>query len=199
METIKIGKQEWMVNNLDVDQYRNGDSITRIESNIQWFKLNIGAWCYYENNYEYGKIYGRMYNWYAVNDPRGLAPEGWHVPSDEDWKICEKYLGISQSDVDKDGWRGEPIVGAKFKESSRNLWVISSNIANNASGFSALPGGQRYFKGDFGMLGTRADFWSSTEYNNQEAWIRELVRLDSGIARYNYDKRYGFSVRCLRD
>ena len=92
-KTIKIGKQKWMAENLNVSSYRNGDPIPQVQDKDEWAKLTTGAWCYYENDVENGKIYGKLYNWYAVNEPRGLAPEGWHISNDDEWGILIDRLG----------------------------------------------------------------------------------------------------------
>ncbi len=100
-KTVKIGDQVWMAENLGVSRYRNGDPIPEVQDPEKWKSLKTGAWCYYKNDEEYGEIYGKLYNWHAVNDPRGLAPEGWHVPSDKEWMKLERYLGMSKEETEK--------------------------------------------------------------------------------------------------
>ena len=124
-DTIKIGNQIWMNKNLNVDHYRNGDTIPEITNGVEWPNLTTGAWCYYHNSDSLGNIYGKLYNWYAVNDPRGLAPQGWHVATDSDWIVLVNYLG------------GPDIAGGKLKEEGTRHWLIPNSGANNQSGFSA--------------------------------------------------------------
>ncbi len=127
--TVTIGTQVWMTRNLDVDHYRNGDPIPEVKSASLWKSLTTGAWCYFKNDKDSGVTYGKLYNWYAVNDPRGLAPVGWHIPSDAEWSTLSAYLG------------GDSIAGGKLKESGTSHWNIPNTGATNVSGFSALPGG----------------------------------------------------------
>jgi len=183
-KTVKIGEQEWMAENLNVEHYRNGDVIPEVKDSAEWSKLTTGAWCYYENDTNNGKVYGKMYNWYAVNDPRGLAPEGWHVPTDEEWTQLTDYLG------------GDGVSGKKMKSTSG--WYGNVD-GTNETGFSAFPGGIRAYYGDFGSVGKNGDFWSASEYSDTLAWTRNLFYSDSRVYRgYGY-KGNGLSIRCLRD
>ena len=188
MEVVKIGKQEWMAKNLDVDHFRNGDPIPQVQDSDQWKNLTTAAWCYYKNDPGNGTKYGKLYNWYAVNDPRGLAPEGWHVPTDEEWKILSNYLG------------GEKAAGGKMKEKGTAHWHGPNTGATNESGFSALPGGYRLGdNGIFGLVSDGATFWSSSTYHPATAII---CGLDSHYSEFWFDtgyKHYGYSVRCIRD
>jgi len=117
-----------MCKNLDVDHYRNGDPIPEVQDSAQWVNLKTGAWCYYNNSDSLGKIYGKFYNWYAVNDPRRLAPIGYHVPSDAEWTVLSTFLG---------GNKGS---GGKMKETDTTHWSSPNKGATNSSGFTALPG-----------------------------------------------------------
>lgn len=183
-KTVKIGKQEWMAENLNVSHYRNGDEIPQVQDKEEWDKLTTGAWCYYENSSENGTTYGKIYNWYAVNDPRGLAPEGWHVPSDEEWTQLTDFLGGAEN------------AGTKMK--STTGW--DENFAgNNSSGFNALPGGYRTHDGYFSNKGRNALFWSSTEFNSQRVWFRNVIGSIPDVYRPNYDKEFGLYVRCIKD
>ena len=192
-ETVTIGTQIWMVKNLDVDHFRNGDPIPEVKDSAEWAALTTGAWCYYNHDPALGAIYGKLYNWYAVNDPRGLAPVGWHVPSDNEWTQLTDRLG------------GENVAGGKLKtigtkESSNGLWKIPNTGATNESGFSALPGGCRNGNdGSFYDVGGNGSWWSATEYNATTAWCRVLFYEGAYVNRYNVDKGYWFSVRCVRD
>lgn len=193
--TITIGSQCWMAENLKVTHYQNGDPILRVNSPSEWGNLATGASCSYDTSETQVSTYGRLYNWYAVNDGRGIAPPGWRVPTDDDWKQLEMYLGMSQADADKDDeYRGS--IGDKLKAASG--WNGGGN-GTNESGFTALPAGYRYTDGTFLRLGDYAYFWCATEYDNDYAWDRYLDRFVSGVGRYNDPKRCGFSVRLIKE
>lgn len=182
--TVKIGDQWWMAENLKVTHYRNGDTIPNVTVDRQWTGLNSGAYCYFDNNPSYGSTYGYLYNWFAVDDPRSLVPEGWQVPSDEECKQLEIHLGMSQSEVDETGWRvtGE---SGKLNESGPTYWDLPNTGATNESGFSALPGGYRYdFRDGFASLGICTDFWSSTEYDSENSLGAWTIGL--GLPSVNY-------------
>ena len=194
-ESVRIGNQEWMTRNLDVDRFRNGDLIPHIKSDEEWEEAGENdqpAWCYYDNDPENGKKYGKLYNWYAVNDPRGLAPEGYHVSTDEEWTILEEFLG------------GKDIAGHKMK--SDNGWAewededgeFQNGNGDNSSGFNVLPGG-RYYDGIFHCIREIAFFWSATEFDFSYAWGRFLNDFSGNVSRFYSNKPYGFSVRCLKD
>ena len=198
-QTVKIGNQWWMAENLKVTHYRNGDAIPNITDNTEWKNLTSGAYCNYDNDDSYISTYGSLYNWYAVNDRRNIAPEGWHVPTDDEWKQLEMYLGMSQSQADGAGWRGTD-EGGKMKETGTVHWNSPNTGAANENGFSALPAGYRSYYGNFDNVGSLAYFWSATESSSYSAWYRNLFYGNSGISRYYFGyKRYGFSVRCVRD
>ncbi|MFC1725510.1 FISUMP domain-containing protein [candidate division KSB1 bacterium] len=198
-QTIKIGNQEWMVENLKVTRYRNGETIPNVTDNTEWGSLSTGAYSTYDNNASNADTYGNLYNWYAVNDGRNIAPEGWHVPTDEEWKELEMYLGISQSEANGTEWRGTN-EGSKLKEAGTAHWKSPNEGATNESGFSALPGGYR--DSDYGFynkMGEHAHFWSSNEGSSSiYAWARILSYGYSGVYRYSTNKCYGFSVRCIK-
>ncbi|MFZ5981573.1 MAG: fibrobacter succinogenes major paralogous domain-containing protein, partial [Candidatus Zixiibacteriota bacterium] len=144
--------------------------------------------------------YGRLYNWFAVDDSRGLAPEGWHVPSDDEWKQLERYLGMDSTEADNQGWRGTD-EGGKLKETGEAHWNSPNEGATNETGFTALPGGYLYpyLSAFFESIGKSAYFWSSTEDPTNEGWYRILDYAVSQIARYSYNKVHGYSVRCVKD
>ena len=144
----------------------------------------IKAWCYYENNTANGSSYGKLYNWYAVTDPRGLAPKGYHIPSDAEWKILTDYLG------------GESVAGTKMKSSSG--WKNNGN-GTNTLGFAGLPGGYRNNNEDFNYIGAYGNWWSSSEDDTYYAWFRNLYNFNGNVNRNNSDKQNGFSVRCIKD
>ena len=198
-QTVIIGTQEWMAENLKVTHYCNGDSIPNVTFNGAWQALTTGAYCEYNNNVNNVATYGRLYNWYAVDDSRNIAPVGWHVPTDAEWKQLEMYLGMSQAEADNDGWRGT-IEGGKLKEAGTTHWFTPNTGATNESGFSSLPGGFRNNDGGFGGMGARADFWSTTtEASIINAWGRHLSYFFSEAYRDIWNKGYGRAVRCVND
>jgi uncharacterized protein (TIGR02145 family) len=183
--TINIGNQVWMAENLSVSRYLNGDVIPQVQNKDEWSRLTTGAWCYYDNNPNNEKVYGKLYNWYAVNDPRGLAPKGWHVPTDEEWTELIEFLG------------GETIAGGKMK--LNKMWEIPNVNATNQSGLSTIPAGIINNNGIFFYLGKYTSFWSSTEKSNIEAWSRGLDYRDADVD-IGYDfKTNGLSVRCVKN
>ena len=191
---VTICDQDWMLKNLDVATYRNGDAIPEVTDPTAWIALTTGAWCYFDNNSANGPIYGRLYNWYAVNDPRGLAPTGWHVPSHDEWVTLRDCLG------------GQPIAGGKLKstgtiEDGTGLWYAPNTAATNSSGFTALPGGHRVMDGSFYGTGLQCIFWTSTGHSEVPiAWYRFLGNEGASIAeKGSGDMIQGFSVRCIRD
>lgn len=173
MNTIKIGSQEWASEDLRVTKFRNGEDIPLVTDNEEWAKLDTAAHCITpKGNY--------LYNWYAVNDPRGLAPEGFHVPSDEQWTQLTEFLG------------GEEVAGVAMKSEEWN--------GTNSSGFSALPSGFRFYS--FGYFGNEGDYgywWSSSAYGSTNAWFRYLYSGNGSVFRSSYYLRGGFSVRCLKN
>lgn len=185
---IQIGNQIWMCKNLDVDHYRNGDSIPEVRDSAEWVNLTTGAWSYYKNDISMGKIYGKLYNGYVLNDPRGLAPEGWHIPSDSEWTILINYLG------------GEDICGGKMKEIGFNNWNLFNKGATNESGFTALPGGFRNYGGVFINIKKEGYWWSSTQgHDSTELWIKILYTNNTGIFKNSSRRAGGLSVRCIKD
>ena len=189
LPTIQIGTQKWMSKNLDVAFYRNGDPIPQVIAPTAWAGLTTGAWCYYNNDPIQGNKYGKLYNWYAVNDPRGLAPQGWHIPSDAEWTTLAITLG------------GSSVAGGKMKEPGTLNWTTPNTEADNSSGWAGLPGGFRSLSGPFSFVAYGGDWWSATENSNSPtlAWYRFLGSSYGNVYRNSYSKHYGFSVRCLRD
>jgi len=186
-KTVKIGQQVWMAENLNTDRFRNGDLIPEAKTIEEWEVAGNNkqpAWCYYENAPANGAKYGKLYNWYAVSDSRGLAPVGYHIPSDGEWTILTDYLG------------GEEIAGSKMK--SKQGWAKDGN-GTNSSGFSGLPGCYRGFDGAFSYVGYNGSWWSPTEGSAGSAWGRVLGYEDGDVDRLYTGKAEGFSVRCLRD
>lgn len=184
---VRIGSQIWMTTNLNVDRFRNGDPIPQARTAEEWKRAGetgSPAWCYYNNDPTNGAKYGKLYNWYAVNDPRGLAPVGYHIPSDEEWTVLTDFLG------------GSKVAGGKMKSTSG--WANNGN-GNNSSGFSGLPGGIRAGSGVFNMIGEGGGWWRTTELNAAYAWSRTLNYNEVYVFRNVSGKDAGHSVRCLRD
>ena len=187
-----------MAENLKATHYRNGEPIPNVADPDIWAGLATGAYCNYYNNEDYVAIYGRLYNWYAVVDSQNIAPIGWHLPTDEEWKQLELCLGMSQDEVDSTGRRGTD-EGGKLKEAGTEHWRNPNTGATNESGFTALPGGFRSRDGDYYSIWYKAIFWSSTEYSYFTAWGRQLEHNFSTVVRSGYDLEHGFSIRCVRD
>ncbi len=201
-ETIQIGDQVWMAENLKVTHYRDGTAIPNLTDAGGWTNTSSGAYCIYNNNASNEvDSYGALYNWYAVNDSRNIAPSGWHVPSDDEWKELEMALGMSQSEADATGYRGTN-EGSKLAGNAA-LWasgVLKNDSEFGSSGFTALPGGYRYYSyGNYLNIGDYGYFWSATETNSFTAWYRLLNYYSSDVYRLSSYKRFGFAVRLLRD
>ena len=228
IKTVTIGKQVWMLENLNVSTFKNGVAIPEVQDKNAWETAGENqqpAWGYYDNDPKNGAKYGKLYNWYAVIDNNGLCPLGWHVPSDAEWDTLVTYLG------------GEDVAGDKMKSKSGwNKWDEENNITcpvcdswndeyrskkschrckdtrsigttvvyhsgdgNNMSGFTGLPGGNCSSSTYYSNIGDIGGWWSSTEDSTDYAWGRYLYLGGVGAARDDVDKTYGFSVRCLRD
>lgn len=197
--TVTIGNQIWMVENLNVTHFRNGDSIPNITDPTEWSKLAIGVYCDYDNTSRNSSIYGRLYNWYAVNDVRNIAPIGWHVATDSEWTKLEKYV---MANTGTSGSAVKVLASNINWEESKTPGSIGCDLnKNNSSGFTALPGGIRYADGTFDEIGRAGNWWCSTEFDVNYAQGRGL--LYSSISIYwtytGYYKPNGFSVRCLKD
>jgi len=194
-ESVRIGNQEWMTRNLDVDRFRNGDLIPHSESDEEWEEAGRNcqpAWCYYDNDSENGKEYGKLYNWFAVNDPRGLAPEGWHVPTVEEWAILEKFLGENFAGTEMKSYDG-------WEAFENDYGEIQDGNGCNSSKFNALPGGCCSNGGSFFRVNVHAFFWSSTELFNTFAHYRQLRYNSDYLNSSNESKSFGSSVRCIKN
>ena len=199
--TIQIGGQEWMAQNLRTTTYANGDPIQNVTNDTQWGGLTTGAWAHYENNGSYENPYGKLYNWYAVADPRNVCPTNWHVPTDAEWNTLVNYLDPNN------GNNGEysGTAGGMMKSTGTQYWQdtfgFNNESATNESGFSGLPGGGRYndLGGYFGNLSNYLVLWSASESGAENAWGRYLSASLAGIDRDANNKRDGLCVRCVRD
>jgi uncharacterized protein (TIGR02145 family) len=184
---VKINSQVWMSENLNASVYRNGDPIRYARTPEDWLDAAArfeGAWCYYDNDPKNGEVYGKLYNWHAVNDKRGLAPEGYHIPSDAEWSVLVEYLG------------GEQIAGFKMK--STTGWGNNGNV-DNSSGFNGMPGGTCEYDGKFYYCSEKGFFWSTREGGTGLALGRYLHNNYGWVHGFVSEKGGGFSVRCLRD
>ena len=186
-QTVTICNQTWTKTNLNVTKYRNGDVIPQVQDATQWASLTTGAWCYYNNDPANGSIYGKLYNWHAVKDPRGLAPVGYHIPTDGEWTSLTTCLG------------GESVAGGKMKEAGTTHWTSPNTGATNESGFTGLPGGYRNDIGTFYSIISFGYWWSSSERDATDAYDHNLDYSEVVADRDNDDKREGYSVRCLKD
>ena len=190
---VQIGSQIWMVENLDVVKYRNGDTIPQVTDPAAWAGLTTGAWCWYANSSSNGLVYGKLYNWYAVKDLRGLAPTGYHVPSAAEWTSLYDYLG------------GYAIAGGKMKSkgdltTGDGLWTNPNTGATNESGFTGLPGGYLNSSGGvFSLIGNNGNWWSSSEATTINATYFSLNY--NNVNGYTSDstKKHGYSVRLIKD
>ncbi len=197
--TVIIGDQEWMAENLRTTQYNNGASIDLVTDNGTWQSMNTGAYCYHDNDNQYAETYGALYNWHAVNTG-DLCPDGWHVPTDEEWKTLEKTLGMSEASANNYGYRGTN-EGSKLAGNA-DLWTnggLKYNSEFGASGVDLVPGGYRNTNGYFYLFGGYAIMWTATESSSTFATYRLLYYNYSSINRNNYYKKAGFSVRCVKD
>lgn len=196
-QTVKIGEQWWMAENLKTTHYRNGDPIPHETDPYEWPYLIEGAYCEYDNNDGIVTVYGRLYNWFAVADSRSIAPEGWHVPTDTEWKQLEIYLGMSQTEADTVDFRGSD-EGGKLKDAGTAHWYAPNTGATNISCFSALAGGSCKDH-CFLNIGLCSGFWSSSLYLGDRSWSRYLTFDSSSVYRHYRHNHYGLSVRCIVD
>ncbi len=189
--------QTWTAKNLNVSRYRNGELIPQVTDPSQWSNLTTGAWCYSNNVTANSTIYGKLYNWYAVNDPRGLAPSGYHVPSDGEWNKLVKCIDqFADTTITQNQ---STIAGGAMKEAGLTHWLSPNTGATNSSGFTGLPGGTRNAGGSFGTFGGNGFWWTSTDISYNYALFRYLDRFYDNMFRNDNIKTIGFSVRCIKD
>lgn len=221
-KSVKIGTQTWMTENLNVPTFRNGDPIPEAKTDEEWKQAGENqqpAWCYYENDPKNGTKYGKLYNWYAVSDPRGLAPTGWHIPTDAEWTTFENQLGDDAGKKMKstsvwnsweedltckncESWNAEyrkKTACHVCKDTRVNGKKTHSGNGTNSSGFSGLPGGIRGKPFFFDSMGNYGCWWCRTEGNTDDAYSRYLLHDYDILYRIYSLKEEGLSVRCLRD
>lgn len=210
-KTVQIGEQTWMASNLKVTRYADGTAITFVEDQGEWyhFTRDTAAYCWYDNVRTNGYAYGALYTWPAAvgrtpgselipSGIQGVCPDGWHIPSDGEWKQLEKHLGMSQTDANSSKWRGVD-QGAQLKEDGSRRWT-SPNISLPAEvGFEALPGGFRHGSGEFMELNNSARFWTSSGRGYGFAWVRGLDYDKATVYREFTGVYRGHSVRCVKD
>ena len=198
-QTVEIGNQLWMSENLKVTHFNNGDAITYIENDGHWGSLDEGQYSVYNDDQLNFDIYGNLYNWLAVDDIRGICPVGWHVPTLEDFSQLTNYIapeGIAS-------W-GNSLAGGKMKESELGYWSYYNDQINlettNESGYAGLPAGYRNTNsGDYINIGFDGYYWTSTEHSSELAWRICLYYYSSGVVNDIFGKPNGFSIRCLSD
>jgi uncharacterized protein (TIGR02145 family) len=185
--TITIGNQVWMQENLKVTKLNSGTEIPNVTDEDTWSHTSEPGYGWYDNDAStYGEVYGAMYNWYAVNTG-SLCPGGWHVPTDDEWTILTDYLG------------GLTIAGGPLKEAGTEHWYSPNTDATNASGFTALPGGYRSNGGQYYSIGVRGSWYTSSEKDNTYVWRRDMQSNHGEVQRWDNNKRFGLSVRCVKD
>jgi uncharacterized protein (TIGR02145 family) len=221
-KSVKIGTQTWMIENLNVERFRNGDLIPQAKTNDEWERAGENkkpAWCYYDNDPKNGAKYGKLYNWYAVNDPRGLAPAGWHVPTDTEWTTLGDYLGNDagmkmKSTSGWDSWEEDltcknceswnveyrkKTACHVCKDTRVNGKKTHSGNGSNSSSFSGLPGGYHDSNDNFYDEGFNGYWFSISEYSTNQAYYCWLRQDNTNILRWHMFKGLGLSVRCVKD
>jgi uncharacterized protein (TIGR02145 family) len=201
-QTVWIGNQEWMAENLRTGSYSNGAAIPNVPDAIAWTQQTSGAWVHVSNNSQLESVYGRLYNWYTVTDPRKVCPIGWHVPSNLEWLAAELTLGMSPVEAFVVGNRGvAQNVGGKMKSATAPQWIAPNTGATNESQFTGMPAGYRhgFDQAVFYNIGSGAAWWSRTPSSSNLAQARMLVNINGGVSRVNRVRIDGLAVRCVRD
>ena len=187
IKSVKIGTQTWSTENLGVTKFRDGSTIRQAQKDEDWraaSRAGKPAWCYYQNDESNGPKYGKLYNWFAINDKRGIAPKGWHVPTDDEWRELGEAAG------------GPRDAGSSLKDSV--LWNEEGN-GDNSTGFAGRPGGSRYSDGTFKLGGDNGYWWTKKEFSTTSAWAFYLSRSNYRLGDYKSEKRNGFAVRLVKD
>jgi len=185
---VTIGSQCWMGENLKTSKFRDGSQIPQVTDDQQWKNLLTPAFCWYNNDNANDGTYGKLYNWFVIEDPRGLCPAGWHVASDAEYAVLTKYLGSA-----------DDVAGGRLKEAGTQHWEAPNEAASNSSGFTGLPGGMRFQEGQFDHMGKNGLFWSSSRDSESLANYLTLTYNSAASFRTRIYKRSGFSCRCVKD
>ena len=195
-KTAVIGTKVWMAENLKVTKFNDNTDITLASADVDWIVLTGAGYCWYSNDPDFNKpVYGALYNWHAANSAN-ICPTGWHVATDAEYNALETSLGLAQADVDIWGWRGTDH-GSKMK--SATGWNAGEN-GTNASGFTALPGGYRYYSdGEYNGQNSIGYFWTATEHDTDRGWYRRLDGNSAAVYKASTDKRAGKSIRCVKN
>jgi uncharacterized protein (TIGR02145 family) len=213
LDEVTIGNQVWMTKNLNVDKFRNGDPIPQAKTNEEWEaagKNKQPAWCYYDNDPSNGAKFGKLYNWYAVIDVRGLAHEGYHIPTNEDWTTLVNYLGNDAGTKMKSnrGWNSYTAEGSLtcpncIDWSAEYRSKVPCHTCKDSRSISVPAkinmGGLRGRDGSFFYIGIYGKWWSSSEYHTIQAWYLALYYTSDDVYRNYGNKEMGLSVRCVRD
>lgn len=195
---VNICGQTWSLKNLDVDHYQNGDSIPQVTDASTWANLTTGAWCYYNNAPTNNPTYGKLYNWYAVNDPRGLAPAGWHIPNENEWNLLIKCID-NNSDTSCSSCMALSLAGGRMKTYGTSLWLSPNTGGINSSGFTAVPAGYRTGIGGFESQRELTGWWSINEYTSYYSYWHAVFYNSADALKNNQVKSCGYSVRVVRD
>jgi uncharacterized protein (TIGR02145 family) len=192
-----------MTENLEVTHYRNGDPIPNVTNDDDWSDLTTGAYVWYDNDISWKDSYGALYNWYAVDDARGLAPAGWHVPTVDEWTVLTDYIGGIDSPHGnelKSCRQVDSPLGGECNTNEHPRWSQDNdNWGTDDYGFSGLPGGYRHSYGTFYTIGNNGYWWSSTDDSSEYAWSRRLDYNGGNVTPATYTKVNGSSVRCIKD
>jgi len=203
--TVLIGAQCWMKENLKTTTYRNGTAIPNVTDANAWSNLTTGAYVWYDNGISWKDSYGALYNWFTTVDPNGLCPTGWHVPTHDEWTVLTDNIGGTGSPHGNELKSCRQVnspLGGDCNTSEHPRWeedIYMGNYGTDDYGFSGLPGGFRVTFGNFDPIGLTGYWWSSTEYSSLYAWFRYLSCNSGNVSLLITDKRNGYSVRCLRD
>lgn len=184
--TTRIGKQTWMVENLRVSRFKNGDSIEELKSSKDWKKVNQAGYSFYNNDVDFVKDYGFLYNYNCLQDKRGIAPEGWRIPTEEDLRQLESFINSDS-------------IGFFLKEKGNQHWLASDAVGNNATGFNALPGGYRDENGNFYMLKSNGYYWTTNGTFEFYNWSDRMFQVFADVRRDSVFRRYGFSIKCIKE
>lgn len=186
-KTVKIGTQVWMAENLRTTKYNDGTDITLTPGSSQWNNLSSAGYCWYDNDEpSFKELYGALYNGYTVVTGK-LCPDGWHIPEKQEWTVLREFLGDSVK------------AGGKMKEAGTVNWQSPNKGADNSSGFTAVAAGIRYFEGTFSSNQSFTSMWSATDASQGELWCTSLYFADATLSLNHRSKKYGFSVRCIKD